>query len=168
MHLSNYCMTWSWQLVSSEREAYCLRGLRNIPWEKLVGVLVPADSSGRQPGPHQAEYDFLQERNVRKCLLCQWTRATDEEGRQKYKSQVGVSVFQWQSVREMCGTCLICCVCVWSLMCVSLRCSSPSRAAKHGRCCVLSPSCLAASDSRYWCVVRFLPFQLSLSACEEK
>lgn len=50
----------------------------------------------------------------------------------------------------------------------SMCCSSPNRAAKHGRCCVLSPSCLAASDSRYWCVVRFLPFQLSLSACEEK
>lgn len=28
-----------------------------------MGVLVPADSSGRQPGPHQAEYDFLHERN---------------------------------------------------------------------------------------------------------
>lgn len=30
-----------------------------LPWEKQVGVLVPTDSSGRQPGLHQAEYDFL-------------------------------------------------------------------------------------------------------------
>lgn len=31
-----------------------------VPWEKRVGVLVPVGSSGRQPGPHQAECDFLQ------------------------------------------------------------------------------------------------------------
>lgn len=33
--------------------------LTTLPWEKQVGVLVPTDSSGRQPGLHQAEYDFL-------------------------------------------------------------------------------------------------------------
>lgn len=35
-----------------------------------MGVLVPTDSSGRQPGLHQAEYDFLQVANYifKDCL----------------------------------------------------------------------------------------------------
>lgn len=73
--------------------------------------------------------------------------------RYRLKKEGKVEVSLWQTLQK--------------IPCVHVR-SSPRRAAKHGRCCVLSPSCLAASDSRYWCVVRFLPFQLSLSACDEK
>lgn len=110
-----------------------------VPWEKQVGVLVPEDSSGRQPGLHQAEYDFLQGGQLI------WNTV-------KRKWEKSRPLFHLHSEPPHESTC-------WP---------SPRRAAKHGRCCVLSPSCLAASDSRYWCVVRFLPFQLSLSACEEK
>lgn len=139
----------------------CVRTLdakKKVPWEKQVGVLVPADSSGRQPGPHQAEYDFLQVRNSFKRPSSQRPGTADRE----------VQHSDRYSVKEICRIRVWLCVFEGVGWCMRACCSSPSRAAKHGRCCVLSPSCLAASDSRYWCVVRFLPFQLSLSACEEK
>lgn len=71
---------------------------QSLPWGRLVGVLVPADSSGRQPGLHQAKYDFLKERKKFLTFCCISEQKQQTKAAVNYNPRTGVCPSKVRSV----------------------------------------------------------------------